>query len=608
MIKYVILFLSISFIIQTKAQTDDEVIAKIGNIQVTRKEFVQRYEMMPQLDRQMKGITPQLKEEFLYGIIFEKLFAQAALDHRLDTVEITAYSIHEFEKMFVRDALYNKEVSEKAKGKAQQLLSEYLSNATKVFARALYSPDEKEIRNYSNLLSKGLPFDSLLVELPEQLKNTLTFEIGMEDENLEKQIFSMPENANTNPIHFEDGWYIYHIIKKYEPILEKSQGWENEYQQIKKIARKRAEREFFIRYMKLIFLNKKVEASGSLLKLAANKIIPLLKLKEESRKDTSDNLYLSSEDFYTLEHSTLADSISKVFVKLGKTNIPLKNFIRFLNFENPGFSTVEPKHVLSVLNRKTKEFIEREVLAEEGYRQKLERSEEVKASFSMWKEFLLHQAMQAAFLDSAKVRDDEVADYYAKRNLKKGSVTLVNVIEILTGNLETVDTILQKLNEGVEIKTLARQYSEREMTRESSGEFGLFPTTSFGEIGRIAGTLRIGDLYGPLKVPEGYSIFKLIDKKNSELSTDQEFAVMKEKYRRDLAFNKLRNSIIDYSVELARKYGITINEDILKVTQVTNLNSVIYRYIGFGGKITAVPMMTPFTEWVEASKKNSLTP
>jgi len=264
--------------------------------------------------------------------------------------------------------------------------------------------------------------------------------------------------------------------------------------------------------------------------------------------------------------------------------------------------------VLSVLNRKTKEFIEREVLAEEGYRQKLERTEEVKASFNMWKEFLLHQAMQAAFLDSAKVSDDEVADYYAKRNLKKGSTTLVNIIEILTGNLETVDTILQKLNEGVDIKTLARQYSEREMTRESSGEFGLFPTTSFGEIGRIAGTLKIGDLYGPLKVPEGYSIFRLIDKKNSELSTDQEFAVMKEKYRRDLAFNKLRNSIINYSVELARKYGIMINEDILKVTQVTNLNSVIYRYIGFGGKITAVPMMTPFTEWVEAWKKNSLTP
>ncbi|MCK9210877.1 MAG: peptidylprolyl isomerase [Ignavibacteriaceae bacterium] len=606
MIKYIILLFNFILISQIKAQTDDEVIAKIGNIPVTRKEFVQRYEMMPQLDRQMKGITEQLKEEFLYGIIFEKLFAQAALEQKLDTVEITSYSLHEFEKMFVRDALYNKEVSDKAKGKSQMLLSQYLSNATKVFAQALFSKDEKEMKNYSNLLSKGLPFDSLLVELPEQSKDTITFEIGMEDENLERQIFSLPENANTTPIHLEDGWYIYHIIKRYEPILEKSKGWESEYQQIKKVAHQRAEREFFIRYMKKIFLNKKVEAKASLLKLTGEKMVPLLQAKE--KKDKKDKLYLSSDDFYTLEHTLLADSVSKVFIKLEKKEIPLKNFIRFLNFDDPGFTSSETKHVLSILNAKTKEFIEREVLAEEGYKQKLEQTKEVKESFGMWRDFLLHQAMQSAFLDSAKVSDDEVAAYYAKRNAKKESETLVNIIEILTNNLETVDTVLQKLKEGVDIKILAGKYSQREITKNSSGEFGFFPTTSFGDIGRIAGSLNIGETYGPLKVPEGFSIFKLIDKKKPKFLADEEFAVVKEKLKRDLAFNKLRNSIIKYSVDLARKYGITINDNILQATPVTNLNSVVYRYIGFGGKITAVPMMTPFTDWVEQWKKNSNTP
>jgi len=608
MIKYVILLFSISFIMQTKAQTDDEVIAKIGNIPVTRKEFIQRYEMIPQLDRQMKGITPQLKEEFLYGIIFEKLFAQAALEHRLDTVEITSYSIHEFEKMFVRDALYNKEVAEKAKGKAQQLLADYLSNATKVFARALYSPYEKEINNYSSLLSKGLPFDSLMVELPEQSKDTLAFEIGMEDESLERQIFSLPEHANTLPIHFEDGWYIYHIVKRYEPILAKSQGWESEYQQIKKVARRRAEREYFVKYMKQMFLNKKIEANGLLLKLSTDKIVLLLETKAAGKKDDKDKLYLSSEDFYTLEKSELADSLTKVFVKLGKKNIPLKSFIRFLNFENPGFTSSEKRDVLSLLSRKTREFIEREVLAEEGYKQKLDQTNEVKESLGIWKDFLLHQAMQGTFLDSAKVSDEEVAAYYAKRNSKKESPPLVNIIEILTNSLETVDTVLQKLKEGIDFKILAKQYSQRELTKENDGEFGLFPTTSFGEIGRIAGLLKIGEMYGPLKVPEGYSIFKLTDKKNSKFSTDEEFSMMKEKLKRDLAFNKLRSSIIQYSVELARKYGITINENLLKATPVTNLNSVIYRYIGFGGKITAVPMMTPFTDWVEEWKKVNTAP
>ena len=212
------------------------------------------------------------------------------------------------------------------------------------------------------------------------------------------------------------------------------------------------------------------------------------------------------------------------------------------------------------------------------------------------------------FLAGKKVSDEEVAAYYAKRNSKKESPPLVNIIEILTNSLETVDTVLQKLKEGIDFKILAKQYSQRELTKENDGEFGLFPTTSFGEIGRIAGLLKIGEMYGPLKVPEGYSIFKLTDKKNSKFSTDEEFSMMKEKLKRDLAFNKLRSSIIQYSVELARKYGITINENLLKATPVTNLNSVIYRYIGFGGKITAVPMMTPFTDWVEEWKKVNTAP
>jgi len=608
MIKYVFLLLGLSLCVQINAQTDDEVIAKIGNIPITKKEFIQRYEMMPQVDRQMKGITEQLKEEFLYGIIFEKLFAQAAIEKKLDTVEVTAFNIHEFEKMFVRDVLYTKEVSDKAKGMSQQLLSQYLSSATKVFARTLFSTDEKEIRNYANLLAKGLAFDSLLVELPEQAKDTLTFEIGMEDEALEKQMFALPEGANTAPMHFEDGWYLYHIIKRYEPILEKSQGWETEYQQIKKVARQRAEREFFIRYMKTIFLNKKAEASGSLLKLSADKIVILLKTKTIAEKDGKDKLYLTPEDFYTLEKTMLADSLSKVFVKLGKENIPLKNFIRFLNFENPGFASSETKHVLSVLNGKTKEFIEREVLAAEGYKQKLEQTTEVKESFGMWKDFLLHLAMQGAFLDSAKVSDEEAAAFYAKRNLNKEQVTLVNIIEVLTNSLDVVDTVLQKLKEGVELKTLAQKYSIREMTKGSSGEFGMFPITSFGEIGRIAGTLSVGETYGPLKVAEGYSIFKLIEKKKPEFLANEDFAATKEKLKKDMAFNKLRTSLNDFSAGLARKYGITINERVLKSTSVTSLNSVIYRYLGFGGKITAVPMMTPFTDWIEEWKKNTITP
>jgi len=607
MVKYLLLLVGI-VVVQTAAQSDDEVVAKIGNITVSRKEFVERYEMMPQMERQMKNIVPQLKEEVLYGIIFEKLFAEAALERRLDTVEVTKYSLHEFEKMFVRNELYNREVADKAKEKAQKLFSTYLGNATKVFARALYSANEKEIRNFDNLLEKGLPFDSLIVDLPEQMKDTLTFQVGMEDEQLERQIFSLPDGANTKPMHFEDGWYIYHIDKRAEPIFEKSQGWELEYQELKKVAKQRAEREFYLAYMKKLFLNKKTEAKASLLKYLADKIIPLLKAKEKWRKGDDDKFYLAEDDFYNLEQKILSDSISKTYVKFEKKNSTLRDFVRFLNFENPAFKSIDEKHVLLVLHGKTREFIEREILADEGYKLHLEQTKEVQQDYGVWRDFILHQAMQGVFLDSAKVSDEEVAAYYAKRNSKKENEVLVNIVEILNPNLETIDTVLQKIKAGEDIKELAKRYSIREQTKETSGEFGLFATSSFGEIGRVAGTMNIGDIYGPLKVPEGYSVFKLIDKQKEALPNEEEYEATKEKLRRDLAFNKLRNSLINYTVTLANKYGVTINEKILTDTPVTSINAIVYRYFGFGGKMTAVPMMTPFTDWVKSWKHKNVSP
>ena len=44
-----------------------------------------------------------------------------------------------------------------------------------------------------------------------------------------------------------------------------------------------------------------------------------------------------------------------------------------------------------------------------------------------------------------------------------------------------------------------------------------FPITEHGEIGRIASTMNVGDIYGPLELKEGYSIFKLIDKQEQKI-------------------------------------------------------------------------------------------
>ena len=110
--------------------------------------------------------------------------------------------------------------------------------------------------------------------------------------------------------------------------------------------------------------------------------------------------------------------------------------------------------------------------------------------------------------------------------------------------------------------------------------------------------MNVGDIYGPLAVPGGYSIFKLIEKKDSTTIKPEPFEKVKDEYKRELAYRKLRVKMNNYTTNLAIKYGVSIDYDLLNSIEVTNINSFALRRLGFGGKITAVPMVAPNTEWV----------
>ena len=57
--------------------------------------------------------------------------------------------------------------------------------------------------------------------------------------------------------------------------------------------------------------------------------------------------------------------------------------------------------------------------------------------------------------------------------------------------------------------------------------------------------------------------------------------------------------MIENTVKLANKYGVKVNENILYNMNVTNYNMMVYRYMGFGGRLLAVPLTPKFIEWVE---------
>ncbi|MGE5313358.1 MAG: hypothetical protein ACM3Q4_01540 [Acidobacteriota bacterium] len=57
---------------------------------------------------------------------------------------------------------------------------------------------------------------------------------------------------------------------------------------------------------------------------------------------------------------------------------------------------------------------------------------------------------------------------------------------------------------------------------------------------------------------------------------------------------------------LADRYGITIYEKNLSAVKVTSAPALVYRYLGFGGRMFAVPLTEPNVQWVNFWKRKNL--
>ena len=288
------------------------------------------------------------------------------------------------------------------------------------------------------------------------------------------------------------------------------------------------------------------------------------------------------------------------FIKLNDTPATIKDFLYYAIYQKINFDSFNENRFKKILNMVVKKFIEDEIIAREGYKRGLDKLPSVKRDLEIWKNYYLSEVLMNSYADSVKITDNEVEAFIGQKNNFTKDVLQVNIIEIQTDKLNECEYILDELNGGADFKELASIYNKREWTKQSNGEWGYFNSGIGGEIGKIAAGLEVGQVYGPLKVPEGYSIFKLIGKRKSSIKipsvTDKDSLKL---LRVKIALSKMDNLINDKTVSLAGKYKINIDEQLLKKIETSEINTFTYRLIGFGGKIAAFPITIPMYEWYE---------
>ncbi len=584
------------------AQNESKVLAKAGNRKITAREFIERFEFVPQLNRKETNIERK-KEELLYTIIAEKLFAQEAEKLRLDTTEIMKFTFPAMEKMYVRDALYKNAIQSNVKVNPEKISEGLKKYRTVLNVNYIYSQNQSEVKKIYKELLNGASFDSLLNGRTESFEQPYKVEYGKMFEDVEDSLYNLQIGEFTAPIQSPEGWYIFKLQSIEDKPIPKNKSLEDIKREVTKIEKERAENRIYQNFYKQFFKNKQVTADGTIFWSLVDKLAFEIKQnKITANIPDGEKIIFDSNNLRNIEKKFGADSLNLPFVKFPESSVTLKQFLREFMFEGFYTFSTDPKTIAAQLNSRVKRFIEMELLAREGFDKGLNSSPDVKPYIQMWRDNYLAQLYKRNLIRSVSVTDEEAKKHYLEENKKFTPVKEVNIIEILTDSLDVVADILKKLDEGADIRELARIHTKRKWTKDKGGEFGFFPVTMYGELGKIAGELEVGEIYGPLELNEGFSIFKVIGKREPEIESPESFDKVKEKIKAKLKAKKIDKLLTDKTVELAGKYGVSVDLQALKSVKVNNINMLVYKYFGFGGRTLAFPVSAPFYKWYDKLK------
>ena len=461
------------------------------------------------------------------------------------------------------------------------------------------------------MLKDGIPFDSILaesVEIDEQPK-PIEVVFGQMEESVEEILFNLNVGEYTQPILTLEGWYIFKLVNRSEQLMAGNVSKEDAAKNVKKTLEARKlilnQKEFYSEF----FRNKKIDVNPESFETLARNISTLFEYKKKNYQIKDSALInLETADIIKMEEVFGTKLLNSNFILIDEEPISFGKYLRMLIFDGYNASDYRLNFIRASLDTRVRRDVEKELLYREGKNRGYDNLPEVKKEVETWREHYLFQALKDQYRDSVQVSAEEVYGYYQKNHKPEWFPMQVNIIEILTDSLEIVQKIFSELNEGKDFIELSRLYNKREWTQKSVGEYGLFPITQYGDIGRIASTMNVGDVYGPLELEEGYSIFKLIDKQEQKTIPAEPYEKFKDEYKQDLTYQKLHKKMTDFTYNLSVKYGVSLNLDLLEQIEVTTLPSFGIRHLGFGGKMTAVPLIAPNVDWAEQWIKNQQQP
>lgn len=558
-----------------------------GDISLTGNEFLKRFELSARAGNYID--RNEEKEKFLITLAAEKLWYLEALDRGLSDLMPLKKYILEVEKLYLRDKLFEIEIISKVNVTDENIKNEFINFNTKAKVRYFYTLWKNEADSVTALLHKFREKGKTqLIKDFFQNKPEAQLSYGVTDYEIESELFNLSDSMFSKVFPVNKGYIIYFLEKKSvgEKFFPASDS--PEYRKVeKRLKDYRTEKEYnswtenFLKSSVIYADNMAFSSSAEILHRAVQN-----KLPEGNQKDSL--ITLDYDDFIRLINDTADDTLSKVLIKFNSESVTIVDFMYYLAFYEVSFENGNLETVRKMLNHKIREFIRLELITREAIKRGFRNNAELREDLQMWEQNFLSHYARNRFMDSLSANKPGIENFLSDNS--RQPITMFRFIEYVNLNLDEAYSILTNNSNSI-LKSNPKFDSTK-----------FYYPAETGELSGFLENMHPGEMFGPINKSGGYTILKLLEKQEI-LQSDIENSV--ETDQEALISSYIQQRLDSATNILAEKFGLDLDFNSLEKIKVSEINTLVYRKFGFGGKILAVPFENMNYKWFDTEKKKT---
>ena len=576
-----------------------DTLAKVGTSVITARDLIERIELMPWPEKEKPREHDSSKVKALNSIIAERMLAMEGRQLQVGTDEVAELKMKAMEKLFVRDELFKRKVRDKVNISEEEIRDGLTRFAWELHLVAIGVKDRFAGDSLYRMLRRYPDLASILQKYPVGFVTaveTVKVNFGGLDTTFEKEVYAIGKRKFSKPFISQTyGWVVAVLLERTSnPVYEKM-AWTDRRHRVDEALRRKKEAALANRYYNSILIPRKAKADSVVFTIFARGLRTLL-LRDSTAHKRSGLFAVTSEDVDELL-TIFAPELKRSFVEMDDKAMTFGDVIEAFRSERFGFPSLDVGRFESSLNAFVRTVVQSELVAREGFRQNLQYTEHVRHDLGLWSGYWTSRYLMWILNDTVRVSEEELVTATMKSLPAIGDVYRVNVQEVLCDSMTTVERLFESLAKGISLDSLARKYSKRTWAA-TGGVSGYFPLSQHPELGCRAMLADTAQLIGPVRLPEGYSIFKVLGKKRISIGEYPEADSLRINIKTNLTARKRQSSMNVYLANLAQKYSVEIYYRNLKGVEIQPANMFTRRVIGFGGVITAAPMLYPNWEWV----------